>query len=119
MTGTELTPSVLRGILQPSGPEKKKKTLTMDQIIDTVSAQYRVESSDLRSARRSHDLALPRHVAMYLAHEIMQMSFPRIGQAFGRKHTSALYAHSRVRDQMPTDPDLAHAVKLLTRQLND
>ncbi len=119
MTGTDLTPAVLRGILQPSGPEKQKKTLTIDQIIDTVAAQYRVESSDLRSARRSQDLALPRHVAMYLAHEIMQMSFPRIGQAFGnRKHTSALYAYSRIKDQMPADADLAHAVKLLTRQLN-
>lgn len=120
MTGTDLTPAVLRSILQPSGPEKQKKTLTIDQVIDTVCAHYRVESSDLRSARRSQDLALPRHVAMYLAHEIMQMSFPRIGQAFGnRKHTSALYAYARIKDQMPTDPDLAHAVKQLTRQINN
>lgn len=120
MTGTELTPATLRSILQPAGPEKQKKTLTIDMIIDTVASHYRVESSDLRSARRSQDLALPRHVAMYMAHEIMQMSFPRIGQAFGnRKHTSALYAHSRIKEQMQSDADLAYAVKVLTRQIND
>lgn len=120
MTGTDLTPATLRSILQPSGPEKQKKTLTIDMIIDAVSAHYRVEPSDLRSARRSQDLALPRHVAMYLAHEIILMSFPRVGQSFGnRKHTSALYAHSRIKEQMLTDADLAHAVKVLTRQLND
>jgi chromosomal replication initiator protein len=120
MTGTELTPATLRSILQPAGPERQKKTLTIETIIDAVASHYRVEPSDLRSARRSQDLALPRHVAMYMAHEIIQMSFPRIGQAFGnRKHTSALYAHSRVKEQMQTDGDLAYAVKILTRQIND
>lgn len=120
MTGTDLTPAVLRSILQASTPEKQKKALTIDQIIDTVSSHYRVEPSDLRSARRSQDLALPRHVAMYLGHEIMQMSFPRIGQAFGnRKHTSALYAHGRIKELITQDPDLAHAVKQLTRKLDD
>jgi chromosomal replication initiator protein len=55
---------------------------------------------------------------MYLAHEIMQMSFPRIGQAFAnRKHTSALYAYSRVKDALPTDPTLAAAVRTLTKKL--
>jgi chromosomal replication initiator protein len=120
MTGTELTPATLRSILQPAGPERQKKTLTIETIIDAVASHYRVEPSDLRSARRSQDLALPRHVAMYMAHEIMQMSFPRIGQAFGnRKHTSALYAHSRIKEQMQTDGDLSYAVKVLTRQIND
>ena len=120
LAGSTLTPSVLAGILQPVGPAQKQKvTLTVERITDTVASYYRVESSELRSSKRSQDLALPRHVAMYLAHELIQMSFPRIGQSFGnRKHTSALYAHSKVKESLATDADLGQAIQQIKQQLN-
>jgi chromosomal replication initiator protein len=120
LTGEPLSVSALAGMLQPSQPSKPKVTLTSDRIIETVAAHYRVEPSELRSAKRSQDLALPRHIAMYLAHDLMNMSFPRIGEAFGnRKHTSALYAHSRIKELILKDPGLAQSVKQITSQLAD
>jgi chromosomal replication initiator protein len=120
LAGSTLTPSVLAGILQPVGPaQKQKATLTIERITDVTAAYYRVESSELRSSKRSQDLAVPRHVAMYLAHELIQMSFPRIGQSFGnRKHTSALYAYSKVKEAMATDADLLNAIQQIKLQLN-
>jgi len=120
LTGEPLSIATLAGMLQPTQPHKAKVTLTCDRIIETVAAHYRVEPSELRSAKRSQDLALPRHIAMYLAHDMIQMSFPRIGEAFGnRKHTSALYAHSRIKELTAKDPQLAQSVKQITRQLSD
>ncbi len=119
LNGTALTVNALSEVLQPGGQRRAKPAPTVDMIIDTVAAHYRLESSELKSAKRSQDLALPRHLAMYLAHELIQLSFPRIGEAFGnRKHTSALYAHSRIKEQILKDPDLALAVKQLSRQLS-
>ena len=120
LAGSTLTASVLAGILQPVGPAQKQKvTLTVERITDVVASFYRVESSELRSSKRSQDLAVPRHVAMYLAHELIQMSFPRIGQSFGnRKHTSALYAYSKVKEALATDADLLHSIQQIKQQLN-
>lgn len=120
LAGSTLTPSVLAGILQPVGPtQKQKATLTIERITDVTASYYRVESSELRSSKRSQDLAVPRHVAMYLAHELIQMSFPRIGQSFGgRKHTSALYAHTKVKETMANDADLLNAIQQIKLQLN-
>lgn len=118
LTSTPLTVQTVAGILRPVTPTTQKPSLTIDRIIETTAAHYRVEPSELRSAKRSQDLALPRHVAMFLAHEAMQMSFPRIGQAFGnRKHTSALYAHNRIKEQIVKDADLLEALKQIRRQL--
>jgi chromosomal replication initiator protein len=118
MTGAPLTVASLSGILQPVGPARPKPNLTLELIIETVAQHYQIEPSEMRSTKRSHDLALPRHIAMYLAHELMQMSFPRIGQAFAnRKHTSALYAHSRIRDGLLSDPKLAQEVTIISRKL--
>jgi chromosomal replication initiator protein len=120
LAGSPLTPASLAGILQPVSPAQKlKNALTIERITDTVASYYRVESSELRSSKRSQDLALPRHVAMYLGHELMQMSFPRIGQSFGnRKHTSVLYACQRIKDGMEKDGNLSQAIKQITAQLS-
>ncbi len=120
LAGSPLTPATLAGILQPVGPaQKQKETMTVEKITDVVAAFYRVESSELRSSKRSHDLALPRHIAMYLAHELLKMSLPRIGQAFGnRRHTSALYAYQRIKESLDTDVELQTTIRHLTRELN-
>jgi chromosomal replication initiator protein len=119
LAGSALTPSVLAGILQPVGPAQKTKiTLTIEKITDVVASYYRVESSELRSSKRSQDLAVPRHVAMYLAHELGQLSFPRIGQFYGnRKHTSVLYAHGKVKEQLASDHNLGQTIQQIKQQL--
>ena len=121
MTGETLSKGVLSGLLSPSGaPKSPKAKPTIEKIIDTVAAHFRLEPSELRSAKRSQDLTVPRHIAMYLAHELIKASFPRIGEAFGnRKHTSALYAHGRIRDAIPKDPVIAQAVRQISAQLGD
>jgi chromosomal replication initiator protein len=120
MTGTDLTVSALSEIILPTVPKSPKANLTLDSIIEAVSHHYRIESSEVRSTRRSQDLTLPRHIAMYLAHELIQLSFPRIGQGFAnRKHTSALYGHGRIKVMMLQNPDVAASVKAISRQLTD
>jgi chromosomal replication initiator protein len=118
LTGAELSISSLSNILQPVSSVHLKPNLTLDFIIETVAQHYQIEPSEIRSPKRSHDLTLPRHIAMYLAHDLMQMSFPRIGQAFAnRKHTSALYAHSRIKESILSDQNLAAQVTLISRKL--
>ena len=118
LTGDTVEPSSLNNILLPSSPNKEKAVLTIEKILDTVCSLYRVEPSELKSKKRSQDLTLPRHVAMYLAYELLEMSYPRIGEAFGnRKHTSAIYAHSRIKDLLAKDSKLATSISQIRQQL--
>ncbi len=82
------------------------------------SGSVQSRTFELRSSKRSQDLALPRHIAMYLAHELCQMSFPRIGTAFGnRKHTSAIYAIKKIREEIESDVDLSDAIRRIRNKL--
>jgi len=120
LTGASLTPASISEALQPGVQKKDRPALTAERIIDTVASYYKIEPADIRSARRSQDLTVPRHVAMYLAHEIMSLSYPRIGQTFGnRKHTSAIYAYDKVKSAISEDPAIADAVREITRQLDN
>lgn len=119
LTGKVLDRYSLANILQPSGMLlQPKPVLTVDKIIATVAEAYKVEAGELRSANRSQDLTLPRHIAMYLALELIQISTPRVGQAFdNRKHSSVIYAQKRVKEMITTDPTVAASVASLKRQL--
>ncbi|MCC6977643.1 MAG: chromosomal replication initiator protein DnaA [Candidatus Melainabacteria bacterium] len=118
LTGAELNSRDLIALLKPEAATEPKKQITLELILDTVAEAYRVEPSELRSAKRSQDLALPRHIAMYLAHELIQMSFPRIGTAFGnRKHTSAIYAYDKIKTAIESESDLSDAIRKIRHKL--
>lgn len=118
LTGEELNPRDLIALLKPDAATAPKPQITLELILDTVAEMYRIEPSEIRSQKRSADLALPRHIAMYLAHELCQMSFPRIGTAFGnRKHTSAIYAIKKIREESESDHDLSEAIRKIRHKL--
>jgi chromosomal replication initiator protein len=113
MTGVPLTLETIPSILTPAGaPTGISSRLSLEKITETVAGYYRVDVKELKSANRCVELALPRHIAMFLANEMMGTSFPRIGQYFGnRRHTSALHAYKKIKELVSKESQVAHAVQ--------
>lgn len=67
-------------------------------IIDTVAEHYGVSVEDMRgSVRRQRHLAMPRHVAMWLARRLTIMSLEAIAEALGLgDHTTVIYAERKI-----------------------
>ena len=118
LTGSALNIQTAANVLQIGTPVSNKPIPTMENIIGAVAAHYRVDTSDLRSAKRSKDLAYPRHIAMFLAHDLLSMSHSRIGECFGnRKHSSVIYAIDKVKEEMAVNVQLSHAIQQIRRGL--
>lgn len=117
LTGQKVDQISLHSLLTPHGTPVAKPTLTVEAIIKAVAEHFKLQPADLKSKSRSGDLTTPRHIAMHLAHDLMNLSFPRIAQAFDRKHTSAIYADNKVKELLVGDPDTAAAVSQIRRQL--
>ena len=62
----------------------------IDLVIATTSDVTGVSVLDLLSKRRTN--ANERHIAMYLSVRLLGCSYPEVGRAFGRDHTSVYYA---------------------------
>jgi chromosomal replication initiator protein len=65
---------------------------TISMIQERVAVLFGVRRADLLGKTRVHTVTRPRHVAMHLARELTERSFPEIGRAFRRDHTSVMYA---------------------------
>ena len=84
---------------------EKGRRITMEMIERIVCTHFKVTSDDIRSTKRSNDIAYPRQIAMFLCHELTEVSWPTIGGFFNRDHSTVIHAHKKI--QNLTDSDAA------------
>jgi chromosomal replication initiator protein len=93
----DIAKEALKDIISPANNRK----ISSDFIMDIVSNYYTVTVDDLKSKRRSAEVTVPRQVAMYLCRNMLDMTFPQIGQDFGsRDHTTVMHACSKISEEL-------------------
>ena len=108
--------SVIRDILTDEQPAP----VTVERIIAEVSNLYGVSPEDIRSKKRSQQVSNARKVAIYLVHEITQMTLAAIGAEFGnRDHSTIVYAKNYVEKNMKNDKNLCDAIESITKTIRD
>ena len=70
---------------------QKEKVISADYIQDVVAKYFNINKKDLKSSKRSNDIAYPRQIAMYLCREVAGMSFPKIGDEFAKINSKYTY----------------------------
>ncbi|MBP3596045.1 MAG: chromosomal replication initiator protein DnaA [Clostridia bacterium] len=80
---------------------QKEKVISADYIQEIVSKYFNIDKKDLVSTKKSSDIVHPRQIAMYLCREIGQMSFPKIGEEFGKRdHTTVMHAYKKIEKEI-------------------
>ncbi len=69
--------------------------VTLGGIEAVVAPYFGITPADLHSSRRTRTVSLARMVAMVLARQHTQMSFPEIGRFMGKNHSSVILACKR------------------------
>jgi len=73
------------------------KTITASKIKEAVANYFEIPILELSNKSRVSTTTLPRQIAMYLCRELIQMSFPKISNEFGKKdHTTSMHAHEKI-----------------------
>ncbi|MCQ2786789.1 MAG: hypothetical protein MJ199_00085 [Bacilli bacterium] len=94
------------------------KKLSEIKIIDVVSNYYSLTPSQLTGNMRTSQIALARHIAMYLMRDLLDISFDKIGESFGGKdHSTVMSACKNVEKGVKTNPSLETVIKELKEKL--
>ena len=84
-------------VLKDLFPDGRDRVISVQDVIDEVSAYFSLTAEELCSASRSRQLVNARQIAMYLTRELTDMSLPRIGRAFGnRDHSTVMHATQKI-----------------------
>ena len=93
--------------------------LSQQKIINTVAEYYNLTPSMLTSKTRTGQIALARHIAMYLIRKHLDVPLKKIGDAFGGKdHTTVMSGIEKVEKELKTDEQLRKAIEELEQRLN-
>jgi chromosomal replication initiator protein len=78
--------------------------ITPKQIINHTAKHFRLETSEICSARRDKHIVVPRQIAMYLLRSELHLSFPKIAAELGRKdHTTAIHSVEKIEKAIKLD----------------
>lgn len=95
-----------------------KTKLSEDKIINVVADYYNLAPYQLTGKIRTSQIALARHIAMYLIRNILDVPFTKIGQTFGGKdHATVMNGVTKVENQLKTDKTLQETVTKLKERL--
>ena len=101
-----------------SGTKNVAAQLSEQKIINVVADYYNLVPNQLIGKVRTGQLALARHVAMYLIRINIDVPLNKIGNMFGgRDHTTVMNGITKVENMLKTDEALKAAIEELQKRI--
>ena len=118
LTNRDITVDLASEALKDIISNKQNKNITIDLIQDVIAAYFNLRVDDLKSQRRTRNIAYPRQIAMYLSRKLTDMSLPKIGEEFGgRDHTTVIHAYEKISESLKSDESLQHTIEDVTKKI--
>lgn len=118
LTNRDITVELASEALKDIISKKQGKNITIDTIQDVVASYFNLRIEDLKSQRRTRNVAHPRQIAMYLSRKLTEMSLPKIGEEFGgRDHTTVIHAYEKISENLTKDESLQNTIADITKKL--
>ena len=110
----ELANEALKDIISKDRP----KIITAEYIQETVATYFHLKPEELRSSKRTRNIAYPRQIAMYLCRKLTDLSLPKIGEKFGgRDHTTIIHGFEKISRELQTDIELTQMLNELESKI--
>ncbi|MCY6958210.1 chromosomal replication initiator protein DnaA [Clostridium brassicae] len=120
LTNKEISVELAAEALKDIISNEQNKQITIDLIQDTVANYFNLKVEELKSSRRTRNIAFPRQIAMYLSRKLTDMSLPKIGEEFGgRDHTTVIHAYEKISTNLKKDESLKNVVNDLAKKINN
>ena len=88
------------------------------KIQKAIAEYFQISVDDMKSKKRSANLAFPRQVAMYLCRQLTDESFPKIGTEFGGKdHSTVMHSCDKIEAEMKVNKELVKTIENIKKTI--
>ena len=115
LNGSQVTDASLTADELESLKNLPAQRIMLQDVVKAACIANNLKPRELFSMRRTKGLVDARHEAMYLARELTLASFPMIGRAFYRDHTSVLHGVRKVEKMLSNDEELSARLKTMQK----
>ncbi len=93
------------------------KPMTPRQVVEKTGKFFDIDIKELYGIRRVKSINLARQIAMYMLCEELGLSTVRVGQEFGKDHTTVMHAVKKIKDAQKLDFALREQLALIRGKL--
>ncbi len=94
------------------------KNVSPEKIIQIIADHFQIPIIEIIGKGRKKELIEPRQVAVYLLREVLDLSYPCIGDKLGKRdHTTAIYAYNKMAKDIQMSQELNQKVLLLKDEI--
>lgn len=117
LTGMPIDINLARNVLKELISEEEKP-VTVDMIQKAVGEYFGMKAQELKTKKRTKEVANARQIAMYIARQLTQLSLSEIGRSFGGKdHATVIYACKQIEDKKSRDETLKKTVEYIAKKI--
>ncbi|MFA6188738.1 MAG: chromosomal replication initiator protein DnaA [Sulfuricurvum sp.] len=118
LMGVDVNIEFARNVLKEQMAEKRNN-ITTDLIMDIVSKELNVKSSEIRSKSRNSNIVYARRIAIYLSRNLTPNSMPQLAQYFGMKdHTAVSHTMKKINELIKNDEDFKVKIDELSNKIS-
>jgi chromosomal replication initiator protein len=113
-----LSPPKIQLILKDLLEAEKKAVLSPDKILASVAEFYGLSCKDIFSKSQTQECTTPRQVAMFLCRTHLKIPFTKIGEYFGRDHSTVIASVRLIEEKMQIkDHDISNAIATIGQKM--
>ncbi|MBI5213776.1 MAG: chromosomal replication initiator protein DnaA [Nitrospirae bacterium] len=117
LTGMPIDINLARNVLKELISEEEKP-VTVDMIQKAVGEYFGMKAQELKTKKRTKEVANARQIAMYITKQLTQLSLSEIGRSFGGKdHATVIYACKQIEDKRSRDETLKKTVEYIAKKI--
>lgn len=108
----EITEKVAEEIIEKS-IQTLARHVSDGQILKAVAEFFNIPIESLVSRNRKKEIVGPRQIAMYLLRDILELSYPYIGEKMGKDHTTAIHSYEKINQEINRNSNLNHNILMI------
>ncbi len=117
LTGVPITLDMAKNVLKDFLHDDERP-LTVEIIQKAVADFYGIRFQELKTRKRTKEIALPRQIAMYISREHTDLSLNDIGKNFGGKdHSTVIYACRQIDKRKNADESFNRIIESLVNKI--
>lgn len=119
LNGTPITIDLAKSCITDILVGNEPATVTVDRIISKVSKKYGIDEDDIKSRKKTKEIANARHACIYIIRKLTELSLPAIGKIFGRDHTTIMSSLSVVENEIKRNPMYEVEISELIKEIKE
>ncbi len=116
-TSAEVTKDRIDEVISIIDPGNIPTDAMIERILTAVSRQLGVSVEDMKSKKRTDNIAKARHVAVYLIKKNTELTLKEIGGIFGRDHATVMASIDKVEINIQTVNGYEKMLKRLSKEI--